>query len=154
MRKKNVIDKKYSVEYTWSDSLSKKVRLSAPQYIDYMTTSIENTLNDESIFPTKSGRENKKVRMRELLINKIGADFSKELIPVIKRMFVEMFRLFAHIYHEHYDKVLSLNEEPHFNSLFAHFISFSKEFDLLERKELQPLSELIEVMLKNDVICL
>ncbi|KAG1136831.1 hypothetical protein G6F37_000461 [Rhizopus arrhizus] len=125
------------VEYTWSDSLSKKVRLSAPQYIDYMTTSIENTLNDESIFPTKS-----------------GADFSKELIPVIKRMFVEMFRLFAHIYHEHYDKVLSLNEEPHFNSLFAHFISFAKEFDLLERKELQPLSELIEVMLKNDVICL
>jgi hypothetical protein len=69
-------------------------------------------------------------------------------------MFVEMFRLFAHIYHEHYDKVLSLNEEPHFNSLFAHFISFAKEFDLLERKELQPLSELIEVMLKNDVICL
>lgn len=58
-KKKCVIDKKYSVEYTWSDSLSKKVRLSAPQYIDYMTTSIENTLNDESIFPTKSGKENK-----------------------------------------------------------------------------------------------
>ena len=63
-----------------------------------------------------------------------------------------MFRLFAHIYHEHYDKVLSLNEEPHFNSLSAHFISFAKEFDLLEKKELQPLSELVDTMSKNGVI--
>lgn len=46
----------YSVEYTWSDSLSKKVKLPAPQYIDYMTSSLENTLNDESIFPTKAGK--------------------------------------------------------------------------------------------------
>lgn len=46
----------HSVEYTWSDSLSKKVKLSAPQYIDYMTTSIQNILNDESIFPTKAGK--------------------------------------------------------------------------------------------------
>ncbi|KAG0745869.1 hypothetical protein G6F57_003965 [Rhizopus arrhizus] len=123
------------VEYTWSDSLSKKAKLSAPQYIDYMTTSMENTLSDESIFPTKS-----------------GVDFPKELPSVIKRMFGQMFRLFAHIYHEHYDKVLSLNEEPHFNSLFAHFISFAKEFDLLEKKELQPLSELVDTMSKNGVI--
>jgi hypothetical protein len=82
----------------------------------------------------------------------VGVDFPKELPSVIKRMFGQMFRLFAHIYHEHYDKVLSLNEEPHFNSLFAHFISFAKEFDLLEKKELQPLSELVDTMSKNGVI--
>ncbi|CAO3691022.1 hypothetical protein G6F70_001970 [Rhizopus microsporus] len=123
------------VEYTWTDSLSKKARLNAPQYIDSMTTSIENTFNDESIFPTKS-----------------GVEFPKDIVNIIKRMFGQMFRLFAHIYHEHYDKVLSLNEEPHFNSLFAHFISFAREFDLLDKKELQPLQELIDIMLKNGVI--
>ncbi|KAF1797057.1 Mob1/phocein [Mucor lusitanicus] len=124
------------VEYTWSDSLSKKVKLPAPQYIDYMTSSLENTLNDESIFPTKA-----------------GPDFPRELPSVVKKMFAQMFRLFAHIYHVHYDKVLCLNEEPHFNSLFAHFISFAREFDLLDRKEIQPLNELIDVMSRNGVIC-
>lgn len=67
-------------------------------------------------------------------------------------MFGQLFRLFAHIYHDHYDKVLALNEEPHFNSLFAHFISFSREFDLLDKKEIQPLAELVDTMLKNGVI--
>jgi hypothetical protein len=48
--------------------------------------------------------------------------------------------------------VLSLHEEGHFNSLFAHFISFAKEFDLLDKKETQPLQELIDVMERNGVI--
>ncbi|CEP19552.1 hypothetical protein [Parasitella parasitica] len=124
------------VEYTWIDSSLKKLKLPAPQYIDYMTSSLENTLNDESIFPTKTGPE-----------------FPRELPAVVKKMFTQMFRLFAHIYHVHYDTVLCLNEEPHFNSLFAHFISFAREFDLLDRKDVQPLNELIEVMSKNGVIC-
>lgn len=55
----------YSVEYTWSDSLSKKIKLPAPQYIDYMTSSLENTLNDESIFPTKAGKKRKKCQMKQ-----------------------------------------------------------------------------------------
>lgn len=82
-----------------------------------------------------------------------GPDFPRELPSVVKKMFAQMFRLFAHIYHVHYDKVLCLNEEPHFNSLFAHFISFAREFDLLDRKEIQPLNELIDVMSRNGVIC-
>ncbi|ORZ19654.1 Mob1/phocein [Absidia repens] len=125
-----------SVEYTWTDSQSKKnSKLPAPQYIDYMATSIENLLNDESIFPTKAGR-----------------DFPRELIVVVRRIFSQLFRLFAHIYHHHFDKVLSLHEEPHFNSLFAHFISFAREFDLLDKKELLPLQPLIDILIKNEMI--
>lgn len=82
-----------------------------------------------------------------------GPDFPRELPSIVRKMFAQMFRLFAHIYHVHYDKVLCLNEEPHFNSLFAHFISFAREFDLLDRKEIQPLNELIDVMSRNGVIC-
>ncbi|KAI8084452.1 Mob1/phocein [Halteromyces radiatus] len=124
-----------NVEYTWTDSQSKKLKLPAPQYIDYMATSIENLLSDESIFPTKAGR-----------------DFPREMIVVVRRIFSQLFRLFAHIYYHHYDKVLSLHEEPHFNSLFAHFISFSREFDLLDKKELQPLQPLIDIYIKNEMI--
>ncbi|KAI9014593.1 Mob1/phocein [Phycomyces nitens] len=124
------------VEYTWSDSVSKKVKLPAPQYIDFMTASIQNLLDDESLFPTKAGR-----------------DFPpREMPAAVRKVFSQLFRLFAHIYHHHYDKILSLHEEPHFNSLFAHFISFAREFDLLDKKETQPLQELIDTMSKNGVI--
>ena len=123
------------VEYTWVDASSKKIKLSAPQYIDYMASSIQNMMGDETLFPTKVGR-----------------DFPREFPQLVRRIFGQLFRLFAHIYHHHYDKILSLHEEPHLNSLFAHFISFAKEFDLLEKKEIQPLQELIDVMIKDGVI--
>ncbi|KAI8065104.1 Mob1/phocein [Gongronella butleri] len=123
------------VEYTWSDSHSKKIKLPAPQYIDYMSASIENLLNDENVFPTKG-----------------GCDFASDFAPIVRRIFSQLFRLFAHIYHHHYDKILCLNEEPHFNSLFAHFISFAREFDLLDKKEMAPLQPLIDIMIKNEII--
>ncbi|CEP09783.1 hypothetical protein [Parasitella parasitica] len=123
------------VEYTWVDASSKKIRLSAPQYIDYMASSIQNMMGDETLFPTKAGR-----------------DFPREFPQLIRRIFGQLFRLFAHIYHHHYDKILCLYEEPHLNSLFAHFISFAKEFDLLEKKEIQPLQELIDAMMKDGII--
>ncbi|QQP38926.1 uncharacterized protein FKW44_019644, partial [Caligus rogercresseyi] len=39
--------------YMWTDEKGKKSRLSAPQYIDYVFTYVQNTIGDESIFPTK-----------------------------------------------------------------------------------------------------
>jgi hypothetical protein len=81
-----------------------------------------------------------------------GRDFPREFPQLVRRIFGQLFRLFAHIYHNHYDKILSLFEEPHLNSLFAHFISFAKEFDLLDKKELIPLQELIDIMIKDGVI--
>jgi MOB kinase activator 1 len=125
-----------TVEYIWIDSTTnKKMKLSAPQYIDYMASSIENMMLDETIFPTKATSE-----------------FPPNFISIIRRIFGQLFRLFAHIYHHHYDKILSLHEEPHLNSLFAHFISFAKEFDLLEKKELIPLQELIQVMMDEGIL--
>ncbi|CAO3684161.1 unnamed protein product [Umbelopsis ramanniana] len=123
------------IEYTWTDAQSKKMKLPASQYVDFMATSIQNTLNDETLFPTKAGR-----------------DFPRELPIVVRKIYSQLFRVFAHIYYHHYEKVLSLHEEGHFNSLFAHFISFAKEFDLLDKKETAPLQELIDVMERNGVI--
>ncbi|KAG9286598.1 hypothetical protein G9A89_005366 [Geosiphon pyriformis] len=117
------------VEFSWIDHTRKSTKLPAPTYIDYVMTWIQNLLNDESTFPTKAGRE-----------------FPPEFKQTVKSIFKQSFRVFAHIYHNHYDKVLHLREEGHFNSLFAHFISFAKEFALLDKKEMGPLEELIEIM--------
>lgn len=44
-------------EYHWSDGVQfkKPVKVSAPEYIDYLMTWIQNQLDDESIFPSKIG---------------------------------------------------------------------------------------------------
>lgn len=43
------------LSYTWINQDRKNVHLPAPTYIDYVMTWIQNLLNDESTFPTKSG---------------------------------------------------------------------------------------------------
>lgn len=40
-------------------------------------------------------------------------------------------------------KIVSLGEEAHLNTSFKHFIFFVQEFQLIEKKELAPLQELI-----------
>lgn len=116
-----------NTDYLWVDSNGQLINLPACQYIDYVLTWISNKINDQSVFPTKSG----------------GA-FPPNFLKDSKNISRQMFRIFAHIYHNHFDKILHLSLEAHWNSFFCHFISFVKEFKLIDRNELQPLLMLIE----------
>jgi len=51
-------------------------------------------------------------------------------------MYKHLFRIFAHLYHAHFEQIVHLSIEAHFNSLFAHFLAFGKEFDLFTIKDL------------------
>ncbi|KAJ3056835.1 Maintenance of ploidy protein mob2 [Rhizophlyctis rosea] len=113
-------------EYMWTDSQKRSIKVPAPHYVDYAMSALQNHLNDEQIFPTHA-----------------GADFPPHFQTVVKHIFKQLFRIFAHIYHGHYDKILHMSAEGHLNTLFAHFICFAREFDLIEKKELAPLAEFI-----------
>jgi MOB kinase activator 1 len=52
-------------------------------------------------------------------------------------MYRQLLRVFAHIYQAHFHDILNLRIEPHLNSLFAHFLAFGAEFDVLDHKELR-----------------
>ena len=43
--------------YLWVDERNKKVKYSAPQYIDLSMMFIQKTLSDETIFPTRLGKK-------------------------------------------------------------------------------------------------
>ena len=43
------------LNYTWINQDRKSVQLPAPTYIDYVMTWVQNLLDDENTFPTKSG---------------------------------------------------------------------------------------------------
>ncbi|KAA8894851.1 Mob1/phocein [Sphaerosporella brunnea] len=115
------------LDYTWLDANKKPMRLPAPTYIEYVLQWINNRINDETIFPTKA-----------------KGGFPQSFEQTCKGIYKQMFRIFAHIYHTHFDKILHMSLEAHFNSLFVHFIHFSRTFNLLEQRDLEPLRALIE----------
>lgn len=117
------------IDYLWIDSNKQPVRLPANTYIDYVLTWISNKFDDPTLFPTKQ-----------------NVPFPPHFLGVLKNIYRQMFRIFAHIYHNHFDKFVHLSMEAHWNSFFAHFASFGKDFDLLEKKEMEPLAALIESM--------
>ncbi|PIA57359.1 hypothetical protein AQUCO_00600233v1 [Aquilegia coerulea] len=116
-------------EYRWADGvqIKKPIEVSAPKYVEYLMDWIEAQLDDESIFPQK-----------------LGAPFPPNFRDVVKTIFKRLFRVYAHIYHSHFQKIVSLKEEAHLNTCFKHFILFTCEFGLIDKKELAPLQELIE----------
>lgn len=70
-----------------------------------------------------------------MLSTMIGREFSPNFPSVARHIYTQLLRIFAHLYHAHYQIFLHLSSEGHLNSLFAHFLTFGREFDLLEEKE-------------------
>lgn len=124
-----------NTNYLWKDASGQAINLPACQYIEYVLTWISNKINDQTVFPTKTG----------------GA-FPPNFIKDCKNIVRQMFRIFAHMYHNHFDKIVHLSLEAHWNSFFAHYISFCKEFNLLDRSEVAPLLPLIENLEKQGKI--
>ncbi|XP_053385293.1 MOB kinase activator 2-like isoform X2 [Mercenaria mercenaria] len=121
-----------NVQFCWTDEKGKKSKESAAQYIDYVTTYIQKTISDESIFPTK-----------------FGHPFPTTFEATVKRIHKYLLHIIAHIYHVHYKELLMLGLNGHMNSLFTHFMVFNIKFDLLEEKDYDMLNELLKALIKQ-----
>ncbi|CAE1326470.1 MOB kinase activator 1B isoform X1 [Argonauta hians] len=122
-------------EYHWADgqTVKKPIKCSAPKYIDYLMTWVQDQLDDETLFPSK-----------------IGVPFPKNFLSIAKTILKRLFRVYAHIYHQHFREVVQLSEEAHLNTSFKHFIFFVQEFNLIDRRELAPLQELIDKLTSKE----
>ena len=123
-------------EYLWADgtTIKKPISCSAPRYVDYLFTWVQNLLDDERIFPTE-----------------IGTPFPPDFLDYIRNIFKRLFRVYAHIYYCHFERMGQLGAEPHLNTCFKHYMYFVYEFNLIpKRDELQPLQELIDKLLERD----
>ncbi|KAL2945119.1 MOB kinase activator-like 1A [Bienertia sinuspersici] len=120
-------------EYRWADgvTIKKPIEVSAPKYVEYLMDWIEAQLDDESLFPQK-----------------LGSPFPSNFQDVVKTIFKRLFRVYAHIYHSHFQKIVSLKEEAHLNTCFKHFVLFTWEFRLIDKGELAPLQDLVESILQ------
>jgi len=116
-------------EYLWADGkdIKKPVKVSAPEYADYLMTWVQQQLEDESIFPVND-----------------DTPFPKNFKAIVKNIFKRLFRIYAHIYYSHAQEIMDLGVEAHLNTAFKHFYLFIREFDLVEGKEMAPLQHLID----------
>ena len=63
--------------------------------------------------------------------------FHPSFPATIRTVYRQLLRVFAHIYHAHYPQILHLRFEPHFNSFFAHYLAFGREYELLEIRDIK-----------------
>ena len=78
-----------------------------------------------------------------------SAAFPPNFKGVVRKIFSRLFRVYGHIYHSHLPHIVLLDQERHLNSLFLHLIYFIQEFDLIDKKELEPLAEVIDRLMSN-----
>lgn len=118
-----------NILYEWTDEQGKKLKCSAPVYIDYAMSYIQEILDDERVFPTKA-----------------GSSFPPGFIFLIQKVFVMLFRMLAHLFSTHYQDAIAVELHPQLNTLFTHFITFSHTFRLLEASETAPIDEIIALL--------
>lgn len=87
------------------------LKMSAPEYVDTLMTYIQSRIDDEATFPSK-----------------IGVPFPKTFLGVVKTIWRRLFRVYAHVYCEHFSVIVGLGLESHLNTSFKHFVLFAKEF--------------------------
>ena len=119
---------------------------------------------------------------KKLFLLLLGVDFPRNFITVAKTILKRLFRVYAHVYHAHFEDILHLKEEvrectcttcilpvslhsfpisffpslslspaslqAHLNTSFKHLMYFVHEFNLIDKRELTPMQDLIDKMLK------
>ncbi|XP_041973323.1 MOB kinase activator-like 2 isoform X2 [Aricia agestis] len=116
--------------YAWYDERGKKSRVAAPQYVDYVMTFTQKTVNDESVFPTKYANE-----------------FPAAFESVVRRVLRLLYHVVAHLYAAHFRELARLSLHAHLHLTFAHITALDHRFALLDQKETEVLRDL-EVALR------
>lgn len=116
-------------EYLWKDSnqYKKATKVPAPVYIDLLLNWVNEQISNPKLFPVDE-----------------KAQFPSNFITKVKDIYKRLFRLYAHIYYSHFDKVCSIGAKAHLNTCFKHFVFFVLEFKLVEDKDLAPLKNFID----------
>uniref|UniRef100_V9KGF5 MOB kinase activator 2 n=1 Tax=Callorhinchus milii TaxID=7868 RepID=V9KGF5_CALMI len=118
-----------NTQYYWYDERGKKIKCTAPQYVDFVMTSVQKSVTDEDIFPTKYGK-----------------DFPNSFESLVKKICKYLFHVLTHIYWSHFKESVALDLHGHLNALYTHFMLFIREFNLVDPKETVIMDDLTEIL--------
>jgi len=111
-------------EYLWMEggTVTRPIRVSAPEYIAKDLEWTDKELDDQTLFPQTS-----------------DGSFTHMLQRVAATIFKRLFRIYAHLFTMHHDKVTDDAELA-----LKHLIFFIREYKVVEPKELAPLKDKID----------
>ena len=128
-------------EYMWADghTIKKPITVSAPRYVDFLMQWVQNQLDDENLFPTELGYDHYIVcalsspcygihtgtachlaRPLTCSLHLAGVPFPTDFIERVQNIFKRLFRVYAHIYYCHFERMTALGAEPHLNTCARH----------------------------------
>lgn len=114
-------------EYKWSDrKIRRPIRCSGTEYVARTIQWVTDQLNDETIFPKK-----------------IDLGFSRTFKACTEHIFSKLFRVYAIVYSNHFDKVEKAGAAAHLNTSFKYFLYYAWEFSLLDPKEFKALPHIV-----------
>jgi MOB kinase activator 1 len=116
-------------EYRWAQPGQKAMRVSGPEYIDYVMSWIEANLDTPTIFPAEEDQT-----------------WPAEFMTYAEDMFRRMFRIFAILFHRLFDELQKIDAHTHLNTVFRHFMFFSFEYNLVGDKETGALAGPVNVL--------
>ena len=126
--------------------VKKPIECTAPEYVLYLMEWIESQLDDETV---RAGNVQETRTPCNCLTGPPTAQifpqrpeqpFPRMFVDAVRTIFKRLFRVYAHIYHSHWDVMVSLGAEAHLNTCFKHFMYFTHAFSLIDKKELAPLA--------------
>jgi MOB kinase activator 1 len=115
-------------EYLWKDGVNykKPTRVPAPLYIDLLLNWVSDQISDPNLFPVDE-----------------DAKFPRNFMAQVKQIYKRLFRLYAHIYWQHFPKMKAIGANAHLNTCFKHFVFFILEFNLVSKQAMAPLEKFI-----------
>jgi len=114
--------------YLWTDGKGKPQELSAPKYIDNLTNWVNDQIDNPAIFPVDD------------------SDFPKNFRQIISKIISRMLRVYAHIYHAHWDNVKELKVDKHTNTSLKHLQYFAEHFKLIGEKDISVMKHVFDTL--------
>ena len=166
--------------YTWLNSEKVPIKVPANQYISLVQRWIVGKIQDAKSFPTESpsgtattyasGGLNTPGATTPIAMGPTtlttslstlsgrdwvgkAAGFPETFFGDLKTIFRQMFRLYAHLYHSHWENPFwHIGAHRDLNSTFVHYITVAKLFGLLSAKDMEPMQPLIDIWIANGSI--
>jgi hypothetical protein len=147
--------------FTWLNRNHQPVEIPAHEYMTLMQRWISSKMDDTAMFPTDAngvsfasfpGSSSTDPLLQSESDRWLGgrAGFPKAFGGTCQLIFRQIFRVYAHLYWEHYtDPLYHLNLEKQLNSCFSHFVLTATTLDMLQPDELEPMQYLIDLWAAN-----
>ena len=106
-------------EYLWEDGVRYKrpTKLPAPEYVDALMNWTQSILDDEAVFPNTIGTSSCFICFPASLMKGVGVSFPRTFKDTVRTIVRRLFRVYAHIYSNHFDQICALGIEGAFHSI-------------------------------------